>query len=178
MLSQDYTFLPLAEFIRCKDKVFDKYALDDIIFIKPDTNNKIFNGELVHRYEFHHWQNYLSFDRPEDELLCLISKPCELLSEYRLVLADNKVIAASAYRINHIIEHVEGCPQGVVELAEYAAAHWSPHRMFIMDIGRTTDGYVIIECGSINIAGFYQCKLLPIVDSWIKIASEEIGDES
>ena len=103
-------------------------------------------------------------------LLCLVAKPSEITAEYRLVISDKKVIAASRYRYNTYFDTERGCPSAGIELAEQAASVWTPHDFFVMDLALNKEDqkFYILECGSVNLAGFYECDLVPITDAFIK----------
>ncbi len=176
MLTRYYCFLPLADVIRqVKDNhLWNCFSHKNMLFIKPDTNDKAFNGELVHRKNIDAWIASIEAADVDPTLLCLIGTPEDIESEYRLVIWNKKVISSTSYRLDGKLEFAEGCPEKVAKLAEEAAQKWSPDSLFVMDVALSDGVARIIECGSVNVAGFYQCKLPPIVDAFIEQGWKEI----
>lgn len=178
MLSQNYCFLPLAEVIRRQHWLHSWYGKAGKLFIKPDTNDKVFDGQVVHFKNADAWVKSILVDSPSQHLLCVVARPETIHSEYRLVIHNEKVIAASSYRKDGFLEMIEGCPADAKEVAETAARKWSPHPIYVMDVAETDEGeHKIVDCGSVNVAGFYACKLEPIVDAIISFAADADGDK-
>ena len=88
-------------------------------------------------------------------------------------MADGKYVAGSQYMDakcfctdRHVSDHA-------IEFAESVSKVWQPHPVYCLDIGLTPDGYKVIECGSVNCAGYYQCELRPIVKAMSDVAARE-----
>jgi hypothetical protein len=174
LVSRRYAFVPYAALVRAWDWFFDRFGADDLLFIKPDTNDKVFNGEVVNRQNKKYWEGITSKNGDQEaHQLCLMSEPINIKSEWRLFVADGEVIAGSRYKENGIMCKEEGYPKEAAQVAERLFAKWSPHPIMCMDIGQTSTGYKIIEIGSANCAGFYESDLYPIIESMAKIAERE-----
>jgi hypothetical protein len=64
-------------------------------------------------------------------------------------------------------------PDEAAALAEEACKIWTPHPILVVDVGLTHDGYKIVECGSVNCAGYYGCDLHKLVKAMSEIACRE-----
>lgn len=104
----------------------------------------------------------------------MVCRPIHLTGEWRLVVADGKVVAGSMYSNGGGLLTEAGYPDDAGALAELAAEKWQPHPIFVCDIARNEYGeYFIIEIGSVNVAGFYKCEIRPIVEAMAQIAERE-----
>jgi hypothetical protein len=178
LLQKDYSFMPMSELKRLKKQIFSDHRLssDKNLFIRPDGNDKCFTGDVVSEDFFDVWYKLAKTYDPPDHTLCVISKPVVLTGEWRLVVADGKVIAGSLYNDGGGLLVEPGYPPEAAELAELAAKKWTPHPIFICDIARNEEGqYSICEIGSVNVAGFYGCEVHPIVEAMAEIAEREYG---
>lgn len=177
LLQQDYAFYPWGELSRLKSKLYHEFASEGKIFVRPDSNDKIFNGELVVFEQFEHWLKYGGrYMEPPPDTLCVVCRPENILAEYRLIIADKKVIAGSQYRTPGGIDINENYPVEIISFAEEVVSVWTPHDIFCLDIAKTESGFKVIECGSINCAGFYKCDLRAIVAKASEIAEREYQD--
>ncbi len=52
LLNREYTLLPVAEAIRLADNLFERYASDGLVFIRPDSVDKSFTGSVSNRASF------------------------------------------------------------------------------------------------------------------------------
>jgi hypothetical protein len=176
LLQQDYSFMPMAEVKRQKTKLYNdlRLASEHKLFIRPDANDKCFTGDVVSEEFFDIWYKLAKTYEPSDDTLCVVSKPIKLTGEWRLVVADGKVVAGSMYDNGGGIMKEAGYPDDAAALAELAAEKWTPHPIFVCDIARNDYGeYFICEIGSVNVAGFYKCEVMPIVKAMAEIAERE-----
>lgn len=104
-IHQDYFYISLGEFKRNYRAYFKNYGRpnridsNDIdLFIKPNNNEKTFHGEVLSLSKYNDWLKYLDCNDPTLDMLCLVSKPINIGWEWRLVVADKKVITGSQYR--------------------------------------------------------------------------------
>ena len=167
MLTRHYGFYPLAELRRRKNALWATYwDSDGYCYVRPNSNDKVFGGGLFRIGYFESWLLQTEKEKLTDDLLCLVGTPTKLAEEYRLVVADGKVVTASMYMKNDKLHYERGCPPGARHVAEQAAAIWSPHPVFVLDVALTRDAqFRIIECGSIHTAGLYECDLAEVVQA-------------
>lgn len=175
ILQEHYGFYPLAELVRLRKLLYQTYAVDDYVFIRPDDNDKSFTGKLVPTDVFSQWYKETQSSKVSPETLVLVSAPVTIQAEWRFVIADRKVITGTYYKgsSNHSI------PGNAYQEAEEFAGHiansdWQPRAIYCVDIGYTEAGmYRLVEMGGINSAGLYRCNVEPIVKAMNEIAVRE-----
>ncbi len=133
-----------------------------MLFVRPDENDKSFDGQLVHRDALSELVRVVSARAPLDTL-CVVASPRPIEEEWRLFMASGRVIACSQYRFRRSSAVVPGAPASVIAFAEDLARTWSPHPIFVMDVGRVGDTYCVVEIGSASCAGLYACDLRALV---------------
>lgn len=174
LLQKDYGFYPLGELPRLKDYFYKLHG--ETIFVRPDANNKEFTGEVISEKNFDVWYRKTTYNDPPATMMCVVSKPAKIEAEFRLIMADGKVVAGSKYRNEHVIDYDPYYPEAMIPFAEEVCKVWQPHPIFCLDIAETPEGFRVIECGSVNCAGYYSANLRPIIESMAKIAEREWKD--
>ncbi|BAV05544.1 hypothetical protein FLA_1551 [Filimonas lacunae] len=139
---------------------------DKQLFIRPDDDSKSFSGGVKRFDELTTW--YQQLTQTEDTGLTpdtkiVVAQPWNIACEWRLWMVNKKMVAASQYRRYFKLSKQEGCPPEVQAFAEARALEYTPHDIFVMDICQCGDGYYIVECGSMNGAGFYHARIHDIV---------------
>lgn len=182
LLNEALMMMPWGELRRQSDAVYDKFipegedTRDSVsIFIKPDSNDKIFSGKVVHFLQFEKWAK-----QEEDcyeispETLVLVSGALEPLDvEWRFVICDRKVVTGTIYKIAGETSPLplSADRPAPIALAEEIAAHpWQPAPVYVLDICATQmdpagASYKVLECGPFNGAGLYKCDLEKVVDA-------------
>jgi hypothetical protein len=189
VVNNRYAMYPFGDLLRLKDSLFDLFGGKlnqpatirtvgggDVIFIRPDENNKVFTGACVSKYNFDSWHNTTNNYDVSPETICVVSTPVHIKSETRCIIAEGKVIAHSLYALNGQTYISPESVDGVVDFAEMIAKIWQPHPIFIMDIAQTDNGFAVMELGSVNCAGFYKCDVVPIVEAMTRIAKKEYNE--
>jgi hypothetical protein len=151
-----------------KELVKLEYAPDKLLFIRPDDDSKSFAGEVKQFDEINDWYSQLNGVEntnlsPESKIV--VSEPYNIQFEWRLWIVNKKVIAASKYREYFKLKKEEGCPEDVILFAEERCKEYTPHAIFVMDICLCGDQYYIVECNSMNGAGFYNANIENIISS-------------
>ena len=169
LLNKNAIFLPYRVIVERKEELYK--AFGDTIFIRPDTNDKLFSGEPVSKNNFDYFvvmmEQYLhDYESP----MCVVGPAIDINEEYRLVMSEGKFVTGSQYRDSTGLVSKPGVPSNAIELAEKAAQKWSPHPIFVLDIAQTLEGPKILECGSINCAGMYEADLDLMVDEMNRLA--------
>lgn len=173
LLQSRYAFYPLGEVRRLREQIWDLFATDGKVFLRPDTNDKVFDGAVVHQKNFDSWWQSATWTSPPAELLVMASRPERIISENRVLVADGKAVAAGQYRLDGCIDFTSNNSPGAMAFAEEAAACWSPHPVFAMDVALTESGYRLCEIGSANVAGFYDADCRPICQAMTDVAVRE-----
>lgn len=179
-----YTMLPLAEVFRQKERLYAEYASVDgsrrSLFIRPDSGEKEFAGEVIDYDRFNGWKD--AFIDPCDlspDLLCVVSYPVEIEKEMRLVMQKGKVVTGSTYRIHkHILqEPLEELPDRteIIAFAERVCSDNPPPLppICVLDIAVHEDGYSIMEVGCYGCAGLYKCDRRKVAIAVSEAAEEE-----
>jgi hypothetical protein len=176
LLNKDYTMLPMLEIQRRRDEIFDKYGVDNCIFIRPDSGAKTFTGQVIKKEELDKdikaFANYAA--KPIDEILLIVSSPKVIESEYRFVIIDKKVVTGSQYIKNGKIYNSKKYPVEAEELAfKIAQEKWQPDIAFTLDICKSDGEYHLLECNSFSCSGLYKCLLEPVVKAISEAALKE-----
>ena len=171
LIQTDYGFYTFRELGELTDNLYRWYGFKNKIFVRPDSGDKIFTGEVVGQPQFDYWYRMAQAYDPKPDSWCIVSKPTQIKEEYRFVLADGKVIAGSRYKIAGMFQYDGKYSDQLVKYAEEVAAVWQPHEIFVMDLAVLHDDDVkLIEIGQINGAGLYKCEIRPIVAAMAEIA--------
>lgn len=179
LLNQDHTILTGMEAIERGEEIYEKLGVEDEVFIRPSACSKLLTGRRVHRDDF---ARALAPTKYDPETKIVIAPPREIDREWRLVIAEDHVIAASQYAVQGAVAFERGCPPSVSGFVEHIldAAAWRPEELFVMDIGECEGDLWLIELNSFSCSGLYHCDMRPIVTTASNIAKTlwEINQET
>jgi hypothetical protein len=180
---RNYAFLPLGEMYRRREWVYETFGdKNGHVFFRPDYGEKKFNGQLVAIEHFKDFWIHANLDHEDPKTPCVVCSPREILSEYRLVMLNGKVMAGSTYAVgrNYLIEPLEAQPdmEDIVRFAERVASDNPPPlpRCYVMDIAKEPSGYSLMEIGCVAAAGFYASNLIKVAEA-ISTAAEQDWEE-
>jgi hypothetical protein len=175
LLAEEYIMLPYGDLKAKEDFIFDCVGADNAVFIRPDSGHKRFAGKLLYRENFQKDIDYLGFYEVQPWEICVLSRPRNILNEWRFVVVGCKVISGGLYRSDGKKDERSSYTQKALDLAQLSARMYQPDRVFIVDICNTVaDNYYVLEIGCFSCAGLYQQSNLPlIVSSVSRIALEE-----
>ena len=176
LLNQDYIMLPMMEILRKREEIFTIFSRNGQIFIRPNSGAKCFTGQLVEYErldkEFDLFSNYAGKDL--DQIITIISSPKKILKEWRITIADKKVIAFSQYKENNRLDIKKETDCEAICLADKIAKEkWQPDKIYTLDICRVEDEYSLLEVNSFSCSGLYRCSVEPIVKEVSRVALEE-----
>ncbi len=172
LVSRDHAFIRYGEMLERWEGLFDALGVEGRLFLKPDDNDKAFDGAVVKADMKEAWKVMAEMrGEPDADLLCVAARPVEIRVEWRLFVARKKVVAGSKYRENGMLCKEAGYPAEAAALAERLASSWEPQPVVCYDIGLTAEGYRLIEIGSPNCAGFYLSDLRPIIAAMAEVAA-------
>ena len=144
-----------------------KHADDSLWFVRPDADDKSFNGDVRTFKEIVDWsKTFAIFDNVElsEETKIVVSTPWNIKKEWRTYIVDGKVISASLYRKDFRLNKSNtDVPADMIKFVEDRCKEYMPHKIFAMDIALCGDEYYIIECGCMNSVGFYAADISKIV---------------
>lgn len=176
LLNSPYAMMPLAEIPRQQEWIYNVFGKSELaerqVFIRPDDNAKSFCGEVVHAAQIKEWYDYATTYEGGPETLAVVSSKRLIFREWRLVVVDGNVVTGSQYKKNGEVEIEKGWDEHAASFVEDALfmSRYKPYPMFCVDVCSTPQGYRIVEIGSINTCGLYDCDLDVIVDEAARYA--------
>lgn len=161
LLNSPYMFFPLGDFNNLRSFIFRNLGNNSDVFLRPDSGFKLFTGGLINQFEsLNHFLCGSHFFKND---LALAAKPAKIWREWRLVVCNEKVVAASQYQKYGLLETEIGCPPKVIEFGNRIAQKWQPAPAFTIDIAETKDGFFLLELNSFSCSGLYECEASEIV---------------
>lgn len=141
--------------------------------IRPDDDKKSFAGVVMDWEEFEEWREKIRAIGPGDSSLgtmdidtpVVISHVKEIYAEYRFFVVNGRVVTCSQYKNGTLVQYK---PEGYVDmrvkmfvdsLIQPSVLGWRPCEAFVVDVADTPLGLKVIECNSINSAGFYAADM-------------------
>ena len=177
LLNEDYAMLPFGELLRRKEFLADTFGYLDCVFVRPDSGFKTFSGKVAQLNDWEKEVERFGFYDVQPEELVLVSRPqFGLQKEWRLVVADSKVISASQYKANEKYDVTPDVPQDVTDFGQRVLddVSYHPDHVWTMDICETSEGDLrVLEVGSFSGASLYVAPKEPIVREVSLIALEE-----
>jgi hypothetical protein len=160
-LNRRHAILKGVEAIAQRDALFAALSLEDKVFVRPSGCQKLFTGRVVSREDF---ATALAPARYDPATLVVIAEPRPITREWRLVVEEGSVIAASQYLAHGAIDVAPGCPDAARTFAGdvLASVKWRPDEMFMMDLCESEGSLFLLELNSFSCSALYQCDL-PIV---------------
>lgn len=180
LFNSEYIMLPWGEIDRRRSSIWSRFGSYSgtkrkcgEVFVRPNSGFKPFCGGLLDREQTlkDFLGNYVVF--PEE--LAIISSKQYLENEYRLVVCDREIVAASKYHEKGKLSTEEGCPSEVIKYAKKIIKLYQPERCFVMDITGPLSPK-LVEINSFSCSGFYDCNIAKIVEGASKAAIEEYMD--
>jgi len=164
LLNNDYEITTI-------EKLHKSFGKKDL-FIRPLHDSKSFNGQVFTKKEFLEWTSpVMSYIKPDTEIV--VSTPKVIKKEWRFLVIENKIITGSLYRKNNKRCIDANYYKKALEVAKIAANIYSPHSVFVIDIGQIENEYRVIEVGCFNAAGFYACDTKKIVKQVSKYVQKQ-----
>lgn len=144
------------------------------IFIRPDSGMKSFSGMVfINRnpYFTQDW-GYVKHNTSEDDLV-IISSPKKILSEWRFVVIDGKVVTGSIYKMDYDVSLEPADPisdKHMFDFAQKMADKYQPNIAFTIDLAIGIKGEIgLLELNSFSCAGLYACDMDKIVEAVKKV---------
>jgi hypothetical protein len=151
--------------LRFGDVVFD----EDIKFVRPTTDSKVFSGRIFEREEFEQWQVDLANMGPTNgstltmDTLVQVSEPLNIFSEYRFWVVKGKVVTSSMYKRGDQVFYSPEVDQRFTDYVNHVISIWSPHETFVIDVADTASGLRIVEPNTLNASGFYAGNMQKLI---------------
>lgn len=171
LVNKDYIMLPAKEVFRLKD--FIKQLFGAYVFIRPNSCMKSFVGKTMNVDNF----TEKDFNDCLDSLI-IISSTKEIITEYRCIVADSKVVAATVYKQNQqdtkiTIDINNNSFQPFLSYANEVIKCWEPDRIYTLDLAETQSDIGLMELNGFSGSSLYGCDLEGVVREASRIAIEE-----
>jgi hypothetical protein len=169
LLNQRYAMLPGVEAIRMRDWLYSVFAEDDEVFARPAGCHKLFTGRRISRESF---ADALSSTRFDPATLVVVAAPRPVGREWRLVVADGRITAASQYARDGQRAVSPGCPEEIVAFAEnmLAAVGWRPDPVFMLDVCESDGDLRLVELNGFSCSWLYACDPGSVVSAVSQLA--------
>jgi hypothetical protein len=131
---------------------------DEIKFIKPYNEAKIFTGKVFSETE---WKDFVfealknRSNRITEDSLVQISEAKLTIKEARLWIVGGQIIDAGYYKFNDNAPFEENVSGEGLSFANEMIQLFNLEEAFVMDICLTDEGWKIVEINCINSSGFY-----------------------
>lgn len=156
------------------NKLISSFGNNGCIFIRPNSGDKLFTGGILDIRDWDKQVRNLGYDNIYPSELVLVSEPANITAEWRLWIGNGKVIGYSMYKPLKL----NCCPDEVIKFAEYAASHYQPDSLFVMDVcqcyqNSAISTYKIVEINSFGCSGLYKVNLEEMIPKAMEIAEDE-----
>lgn len=140
-------------------KLSDVVPTEQRFFVRPNADDKSFNGQLMTKADFLDWQRQMtamedSATITRDDIVILAPLK-EIYAEYRFYVVNGKVVTGSLYKSRDTVVYVSRVDEAVTEFAQQMVDIYAPSIAFVLDIADTPDGFKVLETNSISSSGFY-----------------------
>ncbi len=179
LLNDNFIMLPYKEFKKNPNRIYDLYETNKL-FVRPDSGLKTFAGTTIHIEDFDYEINSLeNLTSVLPTTMILVSPIKKIEKEYRILVGNRKVIAASQYKVKDTVVMKEGAPVEAIKLAEkIICLSEQPDIVYTVDIAQTITGeYKVIELNSFSAAGLYHCNPEIVLKKVSKIAELEYNGD-
>lgn len=173
LFNDKYEFLTLESLKANKWDVYQTYAKESMLFIRPSGGVKSFSGQLLDLQDFDaFFTNAIKCNAVDSDII-VVSTPKNIIGEWRyIVTSEKKIVSKSCYRYQGKICSVPGAPIGATQLIEKVLeVGFFPAPIFSADVCQDTDGnFWLMEFNSFNSCGLYKCDMRAIVDEASRLA--------
>lgn len=163
LVTEEYALTTVADLVAAGPPA----AYGERIFVRPDSPLKPFSGRVLRREDISLAALDHGFYYDDEKLPIVVTPMIEVGAEWRLVVAEGRVVAGSAYA-------ADGRSAGEPISAEHAAWTYGmdvlsrlqlPDPVFVMDVCETPAGLRLLELNPFSGADLYGCDRHAIVDA-------------
>lgn len=174
LLNAEYVMLPFGDLRRRKEFLFWYVGQDGYLFVRPDSGFKTFTGFMVSEEEFDKEMKGLAM-RLDPEQLVVAAPPSQIGREWRLVVVENQVVAATQYKHGHDLTRSRNMPQEVLDYGQQVlnSVKYSPDSVWTLDICESGNRLWVLEVGSFSCAGLYDCDPKKVIEAVNAVALKE-----
>lgn len=148
---------------------------EEDIFVRPQHDTKSLVGAVWTAGDFKKWcidaqkGDYAGINQ---DTPIIIAQPYGIEAEWRLFVADNKVVGASQYQKKGKLFKAPGAPQDILDFAKKVIERWNPAPVYTLDLCHSAGNCYIVEAQGFNSAGSYLCDLQPVVKAVNEVATK------
>lgn len=170
LLNRRYAIYPVAEALRLKTWLFETFGKADQVFVRPDSADKSFTGNVIAAEDF---DDLLSSKLRDPSRLVLVAEPQDIIHEWRLFVGHGEIITGCRYRFNRNFLTTPAVPDSVSQFVTQVLGKvkWRPDPLFVMDIAETQTGLHIVELNSFSCSGLLAANLESYVSAASQLAS-------
>lgn len=143
------------------------WADNELKFIRPSKDSKIFNGALYSKIK---WEDTVA--NLETRYLGVlplvdiqVGAPKVIYKEARIWIVNGKVITSSYYKFANNVAYLEFVEPDAISFVEDMIKIYQVASAFVMDVCQTPDGWKIVEINCINCSGFYKADMQKLLMS-------------
>lgn len=160
LLNSNHVFMPYGCLNDAKNFLLDNISEEGMLFMRPDSNRKPFNGQLVSSDTWEKDLDLIGFYEVAPEELVVVSPPRNVVKEWRFFIADGEVITGSLYVDGNKKPRTTATRSEIIMaeqfLKEAKLSGYNPDRIWVLDICETKIGIkYILEVGSFSSSGLY-----------------------
>lgn len=161
LVNREYQLTTLGDFCWNADRFFARSAGEHGgLFVRPDSGFKEFTGSVLQSADLPQWWQARAALYTPSDLPILIAPAVTIGQEWRCLVLDSEIIAASSYRPTYSV----GIPAPVREFVERLLPTCGfPARAFIADVGETADGPRVLELGCLLCCSWYEADVSAVV---------------
>lgn len=180
LFNDRHEFMPLSELKNNKWDYYYKFGKEAMIFVRPDSGEKPFSGQLIDLIDFDRvWSNGIT-NSAGDQDLVIVSTPKTIIGEWRFVCSkynNGEIISQSSYQYQGKATHIPSAPVKATALCnEILSLGYFPDSIFCVDICQDADGnFWLLELTSFSSAGLYMTDKRKIVNRVNEIVEYEYG---
>jgi hypothetical protein len=164
----EYMINSEAKLTSFKEFSSQNHDKESLWFIRPDADDKSFAGQVMSFEDIIDWETRMQkVDNIvlDENTKIIVSPPYNIRKEWRNYIIGGKVITSSLYRKDfRLNKSRKDCPEDMIKFVEDRCKTFMPHDIFVMDIALCGGEYYIIECGSMNSCGFYDCDVSLLIE--------------
>lgn len=161
-----------ADAIFCAFSDVGENVADDVFFMRPVFDSKVFAGKVFDLDEYAKWRHSVVVLGEDDgaglraDTRVMVSSPKVISREYRLWVVDGRVVTASLYRQGGRSIHSPIVEDSIKSFGRERASEWMPNRAFVLDVAQLPDGSLkVVETNTINAAGLYAADVGSLVEA-------------
>jgi hypothetical protein len=186
---QKYIMLPFQEVLRQKDWLFEAFGSEGRLFLRPNSGEKQFVGEVVTKEQMASWEEiartrWVDYEPSAvgPDMLCIAAPPRKLQREFRLLIHDGKVVTGSLYRDHHhnYQEPLEGAQDKdkIVAFAEMVLSTNPPPLppIYVLDLAEIDGELSVMEVGCYCCAGLYEMDRRKVAQAVSEAAEKEFTE--